>query len=136
MYQMQAQNEVEIGIINRALTVYRNKLVTQKQNIELMKAKKFNYGDIVVKKGTSHFDSVFGTGDGEIGVIVGHFDIDGIDTTKSPYSKEVDMYRIHYNNSNNYVGVNGDSIELYKGETPKHLIDVEINKIKYIEFYL
>lgn len=100
----------------------------QKKNIDIMASKKFNYGDIVIKSGANRLDGMFGIDKNEIGVIVGCYEIDGITESFGDYRK---MYRVHYNNRNNYVGVQEDNIKLYEGEIPEHLKNVTWNQIYY-----
>jgi len=116
-------SDEELSVIDKALTEYLKRVEKQKLNAAMMSMKSFNYGDVVFKKDASRSDSWFGLDGGDIGVIVGHYDCDGIDEDGR------DMYRVHYSENNEYVGTNANDIKLYEGETPEHLKNVEWNQI-------
>ena len=116
-------SESEKIALDKALIEYRKSVEKQKRNEVIMSKKKFNYGDVVIKKGASYADSWFGLDSGDIGIVVGHYDCAGTD------GHGKDMYRVHYSESNPYVGTDVESIELYDGEIPEHLKNVEWNQI-------
>lgn len=115
------RNNIEERIAELAIEQYREKQKEYKEVKELLSTKKFKYGDYVVKKGTSYFDGVFGTGEGSIGKIVW-------------FEEEENYYRVRYSRNNAWIGTREDSIELYHGEVPQHLIDYDIENTTYIQF--
>jgi hypothetical protein len=123
-------SEEELYVCNKALEEYRRRQIEQFRDQQIMRTKKFNYGDVVVKKGTSYFDDVFGTGDGEIGIVVGHYECEGTEQHGR------DMYRVYYNSRNPYIGADANSIELYTGEVPEQLKNVTWNEIKELRVRL
>ncbi len=76
-------------------------------------------GSIVIKKGTTYFDNVFGTGEGEIGKIVG-------------WDFEYGYYRVYFSDNMPYVGVREGTIELYTGEVPQKLLNEDPYRIDRI----
>jgi hypothetical protein len=113
----------EQKVLKQALVEYWKRVERQEKNIFIMSEKQFNYGDVVIKKGASRVDSWFGLEDGDIGVIVGHYDCDGLDGDGR------DMYRVYYSESSGYIGTNAEAIDLYEGIVPDHLKNVEWNQI-------
>jgi len=118
---MKNLNEVEKRVAALAIVHYRKKQEEYKEIKELLSTKKFKYGDYVVKKGTSYFDGVFGTGEGSIGKIVW-------------FDEEYNYYRVRYGNKNPWIGTREDDIEIFDGEIPQHLIDYDIENTTYIDF--
>lgn len=118
---MKFNNEIEKYVAELAVEQYREKQKENKRIKELLSTKKYKYGDYVIKKGTSYFDNVFGTGEGSIGKIVW-------------FDEENDYYRVKYDKSLVWTGTSEDSIELYKGKVPKYLIDFDIEDSTYIQF--
>lgn len=118
---MKFNNEIEKYVAELAVEQYREKQKENKRIKELLSTKKYKYGDYVIKKGTSYFDNVFGTGEGSIGKIVW-------------FDEENDYYRVKYDKSLVWTGTSEDSIELYKGEVPKYLTDFDIEDSTYIQF--
>lgn len=119
----------EMEVVTKALGVYKEKLVEQKRNAEIMENKKFKFGDVVFKAHTSRLDNMFGIKDNDIGVIVGHYDMDNLD------GEGKDLFRVHFNDISNYVGVSADLLELYTGEVPPHLKNVTWNEVSYMAFH-
>ena len=118
-------------VLYRALAEYRKRVGKQKQNKLAMSKKKFNYGNAVVKKGVSIADSWFGLDNEQIGIVVGHYDIDGTTTANGR-----DMYRVYYSEFNSYTGADAEHLELYEGEIPEHLKKVEWNQIEWLDINL
>ena len=116
-------SEEELYVCNRALEEYRKNKIRQLRNYQIMKEKKFNYGDTVAKKKSSYFDGVFDIVNDEVGIIVGHYECRGIEQHGR------DMYRVYYDSNNSYIGEDVNSIERYEGKIPEHLSNVEWNQI-------
>ncbi|WP_152498773.1 hypothetical protein [Alicyclobacillus acidoterrestris] len=91
-----------------AVNEYRRLIWQREQITKFLESKQFHMGDYVIKKGTSYFDGVFGTGEGEIGKIVG-------------WDFENNYYRVYYSEQNPYIGVREENLELYESEVPEHL---------------
>lgn len=118
---MKISNDIETVVAELAIQQYREKQKEYKEIKELLSTKKFKYGEYVIKKGTSFFDGVFGTGDGSIGKIVW-------------FEEEQDYYRVRYGSDSAWIGTREDTIEPYHGEIPQHLIDYDIEDLTYIQF--
>ncbi|MEK4715249.1 hypothetical protein [Sporosarcina sp. FSL K6-5500] len=114
-------NDTEKRVAAMAIKQYRDRQNEYREIRELLSTKKFKYGDYVVKKGTSYFDGVFGTGEGSIGKIVW-------------FDEEWNYYRVRYGEDSPFIGAREDDIELYDGEIPQHLIDYDIEDSTYIRF--
>lgn len=97
----------------------------RKKNEEIMNNLEFPYGTVVIFKKHSPDE------EGEIGIIVGCYEIDGL---TYPYIKQDPgdvMYRVHFNNNREYEGVRARFLKKFEGETPEHLKDVKWNQIYY-----
>lgn len=101
-------SKAELKVLTAALDTHRKRLMQHEMTAKYLEGKKFHMGDYIIKKGTTHFDGVFGTGDGNIGKIVG-------------YDMAYNYYRVYYNEGNTFIGVRENDMELYEGEIPEHL---------------
>lgn len=126
--------EKELNVITKALKVYHQATKKAKENEEIMNSKKFKYGDLVIKKNKGRLDDVLGADINDVGVIVGHYDCDGLDGNF--FGRDRDMYRVHYNNKNNYIGEDVKGLEHYTDEIPEHLKNVKWNEVKYLQINL
>lgn len=99
---------------------------------QVMNTKAFNYGTLVTKKKSTNADKLFGFGEvGSVGVVVGHYELEGNDGAF--FGKPRNMYRVYWSENSPYQGEQFEHLELYKGEIPEHLKHVTWNDI-YIDF--
>lgn len=114
-------NSIERHVAHLAVAHYREKIREIERIKELLSKKKFKYGDYVVKKGTSYFDSLLGAVDGVVGKVVW-------------FDEANNYYRVRYNNHACFIGTKEEQVELYEGEVPQHLVDYNIEDKLYIQF--
>lgn len=103
MYEIKVSNSKELNVVSKALEKYREAVNRDNEIEEFLKNKNFKMGDYVIKKGTSYFDGVFGTGKNEVGKIVG-------------WDYEYEYYRVYYSENNPYIGVRESELDRYTGE--------------------
>ncbi|WAH35027.1 hypothetical protein [Alicyclobacillus dauci] len=108
-FKLELSSKREYDIAVNAVNEYRRLVQQHEQTTEFLESKQFHMGDYIIKKGTSYFDGVFGTGEGEIGKIVG-------------WDFEYGYYRVYYSERMNFVGVREEKSESYAGEIPVHLL--------------
>lgn len=120
--------EQEVKVCKQALVEFHKRKKKQKENNKTMESKKFFYGTIVQKKGIKAENLE----PHEVGIIVGHYDCDGIDS-------EEDMYRVDYGVGTRYTGEDVNNIEVYQGgliflDKVEHLKDADWNSINCLSF--
>jgi hypothetical protein len=104
-------------VAQKAIEEYHNVIERIKNAEGFLKSKEFPMGTYVIKKGTSMLDSLFGTGEGQVGKIVG-------------WDFEYEYYRVFYSQQNPYIGTREDTIELYEGEAPDSVKNMDAYQIK------
>lgn len=123
MYKIEVETIEELNVVERSLKEYKRTMQSDDEVEEFLKTKKFQMGDYVIKKGTSYFDGVFGTGNGEIGKIVG-------------WDFEYGYYRVYYSDYNPYIGGREEQFEKYEGSVPSELYVKQPKEIRSIRVQL
>ena len=125
-------NDDEVRVAALAVEALRKAQARQAQKAEFMNTKQFNYGDVVIKRGASRADAMFGLTNGEVGIVVGHYELEGLNNPVI-CGNLADMFRVYFDKYNCYVGTDAASIERYYGDVPEHLQNVTWNEIRSIE---
>jgi hypothetical protein len=113
------QSDEELLVATKAINEYRrvNSYTTREE--EFLKTKQFPMGSYVIKKGTTYFDNVFNTGEGEIGKIVG-------------WDFEYEYYRVYFSKNMPYMGVREEMLQSYTGKVSDELLNRDPYQINAI----
>ncbi|MFK7678619.1 hypothetical protein ACI3ER_11315 [Bacillus sp. Wb] len=116
MYKVEVGTKEELNVIEKALEQFNFRKKEYDEVEEFLKGKEFQLGDYVIKKNTTYFDSVFGSGKNEIGKIIS-------------WDFNNNYYRVHFSENNPSQGVREGELESYTGEVPVQLQKVKLKEI-------